>query len=108
MPKTLNKIKRKIMSESSKRGVEVVNDWKKRQEYEELKGKCIGYQISMVIGLLFWAYVIITAEYPILAFIIMTLPLAIIIILIYHYYKKVREKLRKLAEEIGEVVPWWI
>jgi hypothetical protein len=38
----------------------------------------------------------------------MTPPLAIIIILIYHYYKKVREKLRKLAEEIGEVVPWWI
>jgi hypothetical protein len=42
-----------------------MGEWKKRQEYEELKGKCISYQISMIIGLLFWAYVIITAEYPI-------------------------------------------
>ncbi|MCR6692674.1 MAG: hypothetical protein MRT15_09795 [archaeon YNP-LCB-003-016] len=87
--------------------VDVMNDWRRR-EYRELKGKCVAYKISMIIALLFCVYVIVTAEYPILTFIIMTPPITLIIILAYHYHKRVRRKLKELAEEVGEVVPWWI
>lgn len=60
--------------------------WTKKQEFEDLKGKCILY--AFLGGFLFW-----TVIAP---------------IIFWYLYWKNRKKLKEIAKEIDEVLPWWV
>lgn len=59
-------------------------EWEKKQEFEDLKNKCVIY--ALLGGLLIW-----TGIAP---------------IIFWYLYWRERKKLKELGKEIGEVIPW--
>jgi len=82
--------------------------WEKRQEFEDLKGKCVFLAILMGVELIIGMNMLVTLLINPMLGLILTSTFIILFGVTYNHYKKCKEKLKRIGRDIGEPVPWWV